>query len=264
MKVNKKSTEVRVFTHEYVEDLLGSARLNDFKDYSSKKKFDYQDNYAEGSSNVFIDKEKLLSKMEMDKPKGAPANWQSLQDRKNAQLFYESIYFLEDNGDKRPLTPFEASDRRLWTYLSHSIFWEYLQSRWGSKDVAVRYFLTGKRNDLTFGKLSKHGVSRLWWYAYITYDLKAKDPYHLLDVLCSNSDLTMIVSESLLSHNRKVLKAILTVLGSKKEYQLGGTGKAMRFIISSLNAESGISNLAILSEAELINRITHFATLAPK
>ena len=256
-------TEVRVFTQEYVENLLGTARVTNFEEYSDKKSFDFKDEFAEGSSNVYIDLDKL-SEMELDKPEDATAVWKSLQDRKNAQVFYESIYFIEENGSKRPLTPFEASDRRLWTYLAHSILWGYMQIRWGSGDVASRYFMTGKRNELSFDKLTSHGVSRLWWYAYITYDVKAADPYHLLDVLCSNTDLTMIVSEAEISHNRKVLKAVLTVLGSNKDYQKGNRGNAMRFIISSLNAESGVSNLSVLSEAELQKRITHFASIAPK
>ena len=37
----------------------------------------------------------------------------------------------------------------------------------------------------------------------------------------------------------------------------------MRFIMSSLNADAGVINLSILSEAELISRIEHFAKNAP-
>lgn len=258
------SIEIRVFTQDYVESLLGKARVTGFVDYSNTSEFKFENNFAIGSSNVYLDLD-IIATLEFnsEKPEGAPLNWIAIEDRKNSQIFYEAIYFLEDNGTKRPLTPLEASDRRMWTYLSHSIMWEYMQIRWGDGDVESRYFMPGNRNNLSFGKLTRHGISRLWWYTYLTYDFAASDPYHLLDTLFCNSDLTMYVIDSQLCHNRKVLKALLIFFSKNKKYQKGGDGNAMRFIMSSLNADAGVINLSILSEAELISRIEHFAKNSP-
>jgi len=47
------------------------------------------------------------------------------RDLENTQLIYE---------DLKALTPIQATDERLWAYLAHGPYWEYMTRRWGLDD----------------------------------------------------------------------------------------------------------------------------------
>lgn len=77
----------------------------------------------------------------------------------------------------------EASDERLWAGLSHSVFWNYMQSRWGldedktynKENIKTRYFFAhGPRRSLFTNTLA-----RLWWVGRMTYDHRRQDPFEL-------------------------------------------------------------------------------------
>ena len=73
------------------------------------------------------------------------------------------------------LTPIQASDPRLWAYLTHVDLYEYMTQRW-------RDFITGETSksdyiiDHWFVKtpsqqcLMRNAISGLWWTAYLSYD----------------------------------------------------------------------------------------------
>jgi hypothetical protein len=68
-----------------------------------------------------------------------------------------------------------ASDRRLWTYLTFSTYREYMEKRWPLEDlrswkgrVQDRWLMLNSSR----GKLVRNGISRLWWVAALTHDPK--------------------------------------------------------------------------------------------
>ena len=71
-----------------------------------------------------------------------------------------------------------ATDERLWAGMAVTIGYDYLLYRW-SLDKLTKltyrwvFYTPGRR------KLFYHGIARLWWYAELTYDKNADDPYHL-------------------------------------------------------------------------------------
>lgn len=85
------------------------------------------------------------------------------------------------------LRPDQATDTRLWTYMTHSDFFAYTKERWPGRrssnraqHVRNRYFLRGGRQ----GQL-QNAVARLWWGAHFTYapwervpDLKPLEALH--------------------------------------------------------------------------------------
>ena len=77
------------------------------------------------------------------------------------------------------LTPQQATDERIWTYLTHFVFWDYSRTRWLGpetgdklkKAVDSHFFVGGVR-----GMVRDNAISRLWWMAHVCnrldYDLK--------------------------------------------------------------------------------------------
>lgn len=77
------------------------------------------------------------------------------------------------------LTPQQATDERIWVYLTHFVFWDYSRARWlRAKDdgkflkaVESHFFVNGVR-----GMVRDNAISRLWWMAHVCnrldYDLK--------------------------------------------------------------------------------------------
>lgn len=115
------------------------------------------------------------------------------------------------------LTPVVAADERLWTYLSHVAFAEYMVKRWqtgleraGKKnDVIIdRWFFKGE------GARTKmhNGISRLWWFAHVTYDSKRANPFELTEVLLSLQDIQTAFLERSLGLCSPLLQVILEVI----------------------------------------------------
>src|SRR5262249_8591095 len=112
----------------------------------------------------------------------------------------------------------QASDERLWGFLSHVTFWTYMRSRWPAEQYAgkARYAETLQERYLFMSDrpraLIRNGIARLWWYGYTTYDEGREDPFELTAVLLKNLDVTPSILERAFSRNRVVTKAVLSVL----------------------------------------------------
>lgn len=77
-----------------------------------------------------------------------------------------------------------ASDARLWTYLAFGTFRDYMEKRWPlitddsesdgwKRRVLDRWLL--HNGSITRGRLVRHGISRLWWVAHLTFSPSAED-----------------------------------------------------------------------------------------
>ena len=102
------------------------------------------------------------------------------------------------------INPVQAGDLRLWAFLAHSVYWDYMRERWAidmvSEDegndetvknkmvsrIGVRYFF-GASMAKAF---VRHGIARLYWSAHLTYDENSKDnPYELTEYFLSRQDI---------------------------------------------------------------------------
>ena len=141
----------------------------------------------------------------------------NLYDRENSERFYE---FLSG------LTPAQAADPRLWTYLTHVKYWKYMKARWPIADIGdnpeqitaksnkrvgtitSRYFLMG---DKARG-LTRNGISRLWWAGYTCHDRSLKDQYSYAKALFANQEVHASLMERAFSKNRGIIQPVLSVL----------------------------------------------------
>ena len=112
------------------------------------------------------------------------------------------------------LTPVQAADERLWVFLTHRVFHRYVHQRWGSSlegstqpenRVLDRWFFRGT-GVATF---VRNGISRLWWFGYLTYDSKRPNPFEFTDALLSLQDIQVAFLERSLGRCRPLLRAVL-------------------------------------------------------
>lgn len=138
-----------------------------------------------------------------------------LNDLENTKIIYAAF---------KHLSPLQASDERLWTYLSHVTFWHYMRRRWAveqyesktetlSDNIRTRYLFMSDHPRA----LVRNGISRLWWYGFTSYDEKRSDPFELTGVLLKNLDVAQSILERALSRNRTVAHAILAALLEREQ-----------------------------------------------
>jgi site-specific DNA-cytosine methylase len=98
------------------------------------------------------------------------------------------------------LTPVEASDERLWVYLTHRVYGGYVHTRWGSaiegskepeERVLDRWFFRGE-GVATF---VRNGLSRLWWFGYLTYDRELPDHFEFTEILLDLQEIQVAMLE---------------------------------------------------------------------
>lgn len=127
------------------------------------------------------------------------------------------------------LTPVQASDGRLWTYLCHGPFSDYVHARWrlgliGAKNphdvIRNRWFFRGQ-GVATF---VRNGISRLWWFGHLTHDAKRNDPFELTSALLYRQDVQVALLERAFGRCKPVLTAALESV-SKNRARLDSTSK---------------------------------------
>ena len=123
------------------------------------------------------------------------------------------------------LTPVQASDERLWVYLTHRVYPEYVHARWGAAlegstqpeaRVEDRWFFRGE-GVATF---VRNGLSRLWWFGYLTYDRELGDHFEFTEILLGLQEIQVAMLERRFGRCRNVLRAILEIL--KRNDRLDG------------------------------------------
>ena len=93
------------------------------------------------------------------------------EDLINTRLIYDAY---------KNLSPLQATNRYLWTYLCHADenCRRYVIDRWMSGErentIRKRFFVRGN-GDL----YNDNALSRLWWYGHLTYDKDNSNPYIL-------------------------------------------------------------------------------------
>jgi hypothetical protein len=175
-------------------------------------------------------------------------------DLENTRIVYSAL---------RHLTPVQASDPRLWTYLTHVSHWDYMRKRWpaeqyveGDKfkeNIQTRYLFMSDRSRA----LTRNGLARLWWYGYCSYDETRADPFELTGVLLKNLDVTQSILERAFSRNGKVTKAML---GALLDRELSGNPfyvrEKVREVAKYLVQVGGVIIIDALNEPELRTLVT--------
>jgi hypothetical protein len=209
------------------------------------------DRYFENSS-YYLPSYMLVDKVNLRKP-----DENSNYDMENTIALYSAM---------KDIRVVQASDERLWAYMCHKEYWDYMKSRWPIEDnneeleegerinkknpkdrVIERYFFQSNRARA----LVRNGIARLWWYGYMTYDESREDPFELTKVLLRRHDDAQSLLERSFPHNKVVLRAILSAL-SKHEYV---SREIFRSLMKSMNRIGGVTILDTLDEKDLLSMV---------
>ena len=116
------------------------------------------------------------------------------------------------------LTPQQASDERLWTWLCHVECPEYVARRWLTKRPAKAEDATRKVRNHFFARdnrafIRDNGLSRLWWLGFIAHEVEPEAPHAFLEILLHRQDVrSALIERPSVSMNRQVLRGIYTVM----------------------------------------------------
>lgn len=172
----------------------------------------------------------------------------------------------------RNLDETQASDPRLWTYLSHVEFRKYSLARWGLKfsledldepaerNRAINYllehwFISGNDRDLR-----RHAIARLWWAAHLTHApweadpeffarLKKDDPYYYTGILLYTQDIYQQVLERAMGRSNRILISVLDFLDANREF--AKSRDSVRSLMKELNLAYGTKKLIMLDYSKL-------------
>lgn len=224
------------------ESVIDETNISDV--FNKVSESDLEIEYAEGNTGLSISKEALD---ELNNLKKTDYNNLAEFDKAAAILLWEKL-LVDDEVNLRV----QLSDRRIWTDLTFNHLSGLVVERWGesngNKVVETRLFILG---EMTSGKLIRHSISRLWWYAHLCRDENnSSNPWHLLSILCDNTEVQLQLTDRQISHNENVLKTILRYL-ERDENRYLLKGDKSKSLGKWLIAYSGITELTILNESEI-------------
>lgn len=221
--------EVKFFSAFYVDKLYRDVAATENYDNYLGNRFIYEEKYAKGPTGIFIDPDIKLDPQKTD--------------LENSIVLYEAL---------KDLNEVQASDERLWTYLIHVHFWDYMQGRWPIEEskkplsrIRERYFL----RNLNLESLTRNGLSRLWWYAHITFDSNRKNKYELLEILLQRQDLVVGITERAIGSNKKIRTGLLEYL--QENPSIASSENLSRELIKALNLYGGVKMLPFLEISEI-------------
>ena len=168
------------------------------------------------------------------------------------------------------LTPHQASEDRLWTYLCHNKGRAYVAQRWlrgydpNSEHVTERiinhFFVRGNRS-----LIRDNGLSRLWWLGSIAHRIDPENPRRFLDILLYRQDVrSALIERPSVSMNDDVLRAIYSVM--REDFDTADKGlfqrDTFREWMKNLNRRGGVILLDAVPVSELDALIRREAELA--
>jgi hypothetical protein len=171
------------------------------------------------------------------------------------------------NAFKDKLTPKQASNPYLWSWLTHNHYWKYTHDRWAKEGMSVdtirqRFFcsfLTKNPEGNRVGFL-RNAIARLWWMGYLTYqEDHPSNPFELTKLLVTNTDLCQSIIERNFSMNRNItigiLKAILEINNTEKKEvgvsPIEGEAYEWRDLCKYINRYGAVSVLDALTSEEI-------------
>ena len=179
-------------------------------------------------------------------------NGDQKNDAENSKIIYNAM---------KNLLPIHAREEKIWTYLTHTIGYDYMQSRWPMNNannpesrVNSRYFFQGKsKNIIATATVPyvRNGLSRLWWAGYIVYDETLENPYEYLNELFISQDLFVGLCERDIAKNKDVVTAVLKCVRKYKINELSKNTILVRNILKQINLQAGLIVLDALSAEEI-------------
>lgn len=226
----------KIFTGTYVEKLR-----NGVKDGSRVKYYESDTFLFDNEQTFSLPKIVKANKGKLKMPDGT-----NYYDFENSKIIFEAY---------KNLTPLQASDIRLWTYLAHTDYYEYMCRRWASvkkksasnpsKYILDHWFISSPAQS----NLLRHGIAGLWWTAYLTYDETRTDSYELTNVLYRQLDFaTRTLGTYSLARHKAAVKGILEYILQNPNLFKEKFEPKSRFLTKYINQIGGIKPLSYFNK----------------
>lgn len=231
-----------MYTDSTINELRTNIKLN-LPKYMETECFvkEFIDNYEAQLFPLNIEVEYPLLNKNIAKRDDEVKQWEI--DCENAIILHKN-FVLKYNIPLQVL-----SDERFISYLAHDVYYDYMLVRWPIKEgkesrIKEKYFLPGGNQAFT-----RNTFLRFFWYAYITYDKNAKDPYHLTRIAFEYADPVNQIMERKYSKNPKIVRAALQAIANVKESRILNSKRT--FYGKAINNILGMYCLDILNEKSL-------------
>jgi hypothetical protein len=180
---------------------------------------------------------------QMNLPKGEGAKFQ----------LYEAENCIIITNALKSLSPYDARDERLWTYLTHTYLLEYSRRRWPIPDddekaishIQKHFFARDKRQ-----MERDNSASRLWWMGHLCNRAAGLDFETALNAFLYKSDVRAnIIERPTSSQSINIFSAILKKLslslsGDKQLFER----QVFRRLMTYINSVGGFKLLDFLDE----------------
>lgn len=156
----------------------------------------------------------------------------------------------------KTMTPTQATDHRLWAYLCHVPFMEFLRKRRPIGDqpekqraqFILEHWFVENPGPAAF---KSNDIYLFWWGPYITYDKDREDPFELTRELFSMLDYTRHLLSGYQGRSRDFTHAVLEYVVENPHLFSKNKEARIRFIMRRLNLVAGYRALATLGKAEI-------------
>jgi len=168
-------------------------------------------------------------------------------DFENSKIIFESY---------PNLTPVQATDSRLWTYLAHVDHWEYMKARRPIEEQPsskrISYILEHWFIERPSAQaLLRNDISLLWWVAYLTYDETKENSYELTEEAFSMLDYTRHLLPGVQGRNQAFTHSVLEFVIENRNLFKDYKESKVRFIMRKANFLAGYKVFPSLSKNEI-------------
>ncbi|MBD1435177.1 hypothetical protein H8B06_20325 [Sphingobacterium sp. DN00404] len=210
--------------------------------YVKKIKDELNVDFYRGNEFMY-DRKQTLMLPNINFPEGLSEKLNTSDDYKSAIQIYEAF---------RELEPIQASDERLWTYLSHVDLYPYMIKRWddvqkgiakdNKKFILDHWFLSSS----TQSSLMRHAIAGLWWSVYLSTDNTRMDnKYHLTKILFRQLDFpTRTLGTYKLGRHKEAVIGILEFIEDNEDLFKTKFEYKTRFVTKHLNVIGGVKPIS--------------------
>jgi len=152
----------------------------------------------------------------------------------------------------RNLEPIQASDERMWTYLSHVDLYSYMIKRWDAvyrgtakdiKNYILEHWFLGSTSQ---SGLLRHALAGLWWAVYLSIDEnRGEKKYELTEILFRQLDFpTRTLGTYNLGRHKEAVIGILEFIQENEDLFKKKFEDKTRFITKHLNLIGGVKPIS--------------------
>lgn len=155
------------------------------------------------------------------------------------------------------LTPLQASNKYMWTCLCHGRYRKYVRHRWfqsrSLETIKSRYFVTSGIS------LFDNALSRLWWFAYLTYDPDNSDHFYYTKILLTNQTIcTDVIDTNNRMNPERMRGVLLAIKGFKDMFPNEGIKEYFRECRKQLNQDGACSILESFTKEKIRDRALNY------